>query len=527
MCRDIQCDDTRYLYFDGSCALKSQYENPLCYMMSFKLSHTTNGEFIPWNMAEGVINSMKEVDLGEWQVEFLDIEVYIKESESDNNLVEYIIFNGLTDNVTIAGNILIAFENDISYSAAALNMLLEVVAYNITYFNGQYSHELPRIQMEPVHDTLVKLEIEGGSNKCFNKTLVFTRKLIQCPFVQLKLAELDINITNGYLFFQEINTTVFSWSEYKLNSDSVFLCLSDYKRIYANLPKRSIRTIEIPRFLNEVSLKNLLSLICVCMSIVCLLLTMGMLICIPEFHTHPGLNTLILCICLLVAQTVYQFGVGQANLPDWLCKMIGAVSHLSWLSVMFSMNVCSLDMFLIFRKLRVVRIDSPVRKVLQRVVYILTLSLLFLAINISVSLSISEGNDVGYGGTICYISSRNMQIVTFIVPSVLTIVTNIVLYIFVVFKIGKNSIRSAGLNQERNYFGIYARLSTLTGFTWIVGFALLLVQNEVLEYVFIILNASQGIFIMMAFVLNRRLLNQCMEKISALRSETRSTRISN
>ena len=52
------------------------------------------------------------------------------------------------------------------------------------------------------------------------------------------------------------------------------------------------------------------------------------------------------------------------------------------------------------------------------------------------------------------------------------------------------------------------KLSTLTGFTWIVVVLLLLIQNEVLEYMFILLNASQGLFITIAFAFDSRLVNQ-------------------
>ena len=41
----------------------------------------------------------------------------------------------------------------------------------------------------------------------------------------------------------------------------------------------------------------------------------------------------------------------------------------------------------------------------------------------------------------------------------------------------------------------YARLSTLIGVTWIFGFINLLIRHDILEYLFIVLNASQGDFI--------------------------------
>ena len=85
-------------------------------------------------------------------------------------------------------------------------------------------------------------------------------------------------------------------------------------------------------------------------------------------------------------------------------------------------------------------------------------------------------------------------------------------------KVNKTSIKSADLHQERHYLEIYAQLSTLTGFTWLAGFLLILIQSEVLEYIFILLNASQGIFIMIAFSFNRRLWKTCCKRYNGTKS---------
>ena len=135
----------------------------------------------------------------------------------------------------------------------------------------------------------------------------------------------------------------------------------------------------------------------------------------------------------------------------------------------------------------------------------------FVVINIVVSLASSSGQNIGYVGSNCYLSSITLQLITFAVPSAAIIICNILLFGFVVFKIKKFSTSSANLKQERNYLEIYARLSTLTGLTWVFGFLQLILRFETLEYVFILLNASQCVFILVAFVLNRRVLSLCIK----------------
>ena len=50
------------------------------------------------------------------------------------------------------------------------------------------------------------------------------------------------------------------------------------------------------------------------------------------------------------------------------------------------------------------------------------------------------------------------------------------------------------------------KMSTLTGVGWIFGFLGILTNVEVFEYLFIVANATQGLFLMVSFVCNRRVL---------------------
>jgi hypothetical protein len=51
---------------------------------------------------------------------------------------------------------------------------------------------------------------------------------------------------------------------------------------------------------------------------------------------------------------------------------------------------------------------------------------------------------------------------------------------------------------------IFAKLSTITGATWIFGLLYAWTNMVVFSYMFIVLNAGQGVFIMFAFIFNRR-----------------------
>ncbi|XP_055954308.1 uncharacterized protein LOC130010588 [Patella vulgata] len=51
---------------------------------------------------------------------------------------------------------------------------------------------------------------------------------------------------------------------------------------------------------------------------------------------------------------------------------------------------------------------------------------------------------------------------------------------------------------------MYVKMSSLTGFTWLIGFIAIITQSEPLIYIFIVINASQGGFLFLSFVCNAR-----------------------
>ena len=328
-------------------------------------------------------------------------------------------------------------------------------------------------------------------------------KLYLCPFLELKAIELSAEMVNGSLYFKGDRSNSFSekW-EFSQTGDTIQLCVEDFKA----LSKGSKIQISI------VAPKQLLAFFCVCLSIICLLITIITYLIFPELQSQPGINTLILCISLLFAQTMYQFGVGQRSMPNLACAVVGGICHFLWLSVMFAMNICSVEMFFAFKTVNNLPAKFCWNKTVRNILYVILCSSTLVIVNIVVSLATSGGNHSGYGGSICYLSSELMQLITFFVPSVGTVTANILLFLYVVIKIGTTRISSAKLNQERNYLGIYARLSTLTGITWTFGFLQYFLHEDILEYIFIVLNASQGVFIMVAFVLNKKICALCRKR---------------
>ena len=350
-------------------------------------------------------------------------------------------------------------------------------------------------------------------------------KLHFCPFVKIAVSEMSIKIENGFLIVEDMfPNIIFSKWKYAIRNNKILYCVDDFQSIYDAVAwPEGNSSIDDSR---AISTSRIVSFICVCISIVCLFITICTYIGTPKLRTQPGISNVILCVSLLLAQTFYQFGAGQTSLSYVACSVIGAFCHFFWLCVMFSMNACSLQMFSIFRTR--VRL-SPIfnwKTTVKTVLYVMSSSVSFVIINLVVSLLTSGGTRSGYVGGICYLSDFLMHLITFIIPTAATICINLFLFSYVVFVIRKASYLASKLNQDRNYFAIYARLSTLTGITWIFGYLYLFVESKIIEYLFIGFNGCQGVFLMMAFVLKRKRCSVFRRRSAIAKTDSISTRVS-
>ena len=72
-------------------------------------------------------------------------------------------------------------------------------------------------------------------------------------------------------------------------------------------------------------------------------------------------------------------------------------------------------------------------------------------------------------------------------------------------KHGQNNLARQASGNRRSNLSIYARLSTLMGFTWLFGLlALVVTSTTVFWYFFVISTSLQGVLIALAFVVNAK-----------------------
>ena len=534
MCRDIHCAEHRYLE-SFECVIKQGQTVSKCYQLFVKLN-VSQGQIYA-TLFNGITNMLLTVQrvLDMVPLDFTSLRkftIYKKNLENDNfRLIDYVVAELL---VETRGTPESDTEVKIYQNLHGNSFIMDGVTYDTeldTYVTEFVTHKAfpePIEMLRIPHSNLSLSELlppvysesfpadNDGENLCSGNMSSPYYKIRFCPYLEIDLGEWNIEIENGTLRLEkEFTTQSFTKWEYAITENGLIICLEDFQSIYASLPSRE--TVK-PSTNDTISTKRILAFICSILSLVSLLITIVVYLLLPKLQSQPGINNVILCICLFLAQSLYQFGAGQTSLSYWECSLIGAFSHFFWLSAMFSMNSCSVQMFLIFKSSVKVTPKFRMKHTLKYVSYVVFASLACVVINVTVSVIKSGGQESGYGGNICYISSYIMNVVTFIIPTGCTVIANIVLFAYVIFKIEKSNVSSTKMNVERNYFGVYARLSTLTGLTWIFGFILLFVESEVCEYLFIIFNASQGLLIMIAFIFNHRVFSLCCGEKGLIRT---------
>lgn len=336
--------------------------------------------------------------------------------------------------------------------------------------------------------------------------------LYRCPSITINSSEFNsLRIVNG-IHIHDLNINlddneIMLENYFNSSNFSFRMCVDKYESLvepYIHDKEKN----NTPCSDTDLSIKGVVSVVCTVISMSFLVITMVTYLVYKELRTQPGFNNMILCASLFVAQGLFQFGIGQAcNVSEMVCESIGMLVHFSWLFVLFWMNVCCVHMFRVFRRTSINAAKTvSIKLTFIYITYGLIGSGVFVSINVMVALFEGSVSTIGYGGVLCYISDNRMITYVFVVPVGMLVLFNISLYILVVMKI-KRTPKVQSDNKplvERNYFKIYIKLSTLTGGTWLFGFVYLLWQIDAVEYIFIILHASQGVLLFFSFMFNSR-----------------------
>lgn len=357
-------------------------------------------------------------------------------------------------------------------------------------------------------------------------TFYDVNKITPCPKVFTKTSNENIrwqNTLNGSLIADNgfrIDSSMFYFIHELYHYDlGIQLCLDAYQQyIKHNVPSASDVSLE------GLTVVAIVSAVCSCLSVLALFTTFLTFWFLPTLrHSLPGKNNLMLTSVMLCSQVMFLVSsfapLGSKSLS---CQIVGCLVHCFWLLSMFWMNVCTYHMLRVLTQAKLASLSSGNRQFLKYHTYATTSTILFVSINIVYTEV--QYSSFGYGKFTCYISYPEMILSTFALPTTLVIVSNICMFLFVIWQISKAPSVSKNVKNERNDIIVFAKLSTITGFTWVFGIVNIWLELVVFDYIFSVLNASQGVFIFLAFIVNARVSGKFKDRLSSFSSKRWSSR---
>ena len=131
-------------------------------------------------------------------------------------------------------------------------------------------------------------------------------------------------------------------------------------------------------------------------------------------------------------------------------------------------------------------------------------------VGICVVLDDQDALKIGYGESeICWLTEDNAYTYFVTIPIAVLLLFNIISFVIAAVYLRKHSQITAAKQasgNRRSNLSIYAKLSTLMGFTWLFGLlALVVTSTTVFWYFFVILTSLQGVFVAVAFVVNAKI----------------------
>ena len=211
--------------------------------------------------------------------------------------------------------------------------------------------------------------------------------------------------------------------------------------------------------------------------------------------SEPNRPMFLLSCCLLLSHVTFLVGP-QLSFSYPLCYAAGLLLHWAFMLSFSWMTAVAFDL------LNRVSQAAKLQKASNQKTPVSKLLLPFLVPSLILipSVAIPESKlpvawKPQYGLDLCWFNSNNALMVFFVAPvafyvlltAVLTTVTAIKLWLTM-----KNPNR-----ENKNKFVVFLKLSLITGSSWIFGFIAVPSENAVLFVLFVILNASQGLFLLL------------------------------
>uniref|UniRef100_A0A2C9LC99 G-protein coupled receptors family 2 profile 2 domain-containing protein n=1 Tax=Biomphalaria glabrata TaxID=6526 RepID=A0A2C9LC99_BIOGL len=239
---------------------------------------------------------------------------------------------------------------------------------------------------------------------------------LTCSFVTFDRGQFDVtfvtnNIPPRVKIIVDANMTKVNISDVKdLNmvqiteDGNLNICHEVLDREFKSIMSKKVQVSSRETGLSTV--KYLMNLILVCVSMLALTLTIITYLKFPSLQNLAGRNNIFLCFTLLLAQLFLIVGSEITTIGP-VCTTIGVCIHFCWIWAFTWTFICSYSMFKVFTsKTRPSHKSNSLKlQTIKRFLISLAVPIVIIASVVIISMVTTNGNNIGYGTTSCFLDT--------------------------------------------------------------------------------------------------------------------------
>ena len=301
--------------------------------------------------------------------------------------------------------------------------------------------------------------------------------------------------------YSMVTKSWFHYGEYSRINGSLWLCVT--KNYTWQTGRRLVKLSSIHNTI--LGYGTVVSFIMSIVSIIILLVIYSMF---SALRNLPGKNLMLFSAVLALAQSSWLIQNAVITKSPGLCPTMNVVMQYLFLATFTCSLAIAIHSFATFNALSKGKLTrrSKGGLFLKYVILGLGLPLLYVAccliLDTNNVLPFSYGTSSGH----CWFGTARALCMGFLYPAFFLLLCNMVLFFATLRVINKCSKASKKLAERtgtanRQHFGIYVRMSTVMGFTWIVAvFNILFPDVIAFDYIFTFVNGFQGVYLAFAFL---------------------------
>ncbi|XP_055886850.1 adhesion G protein-coupled receptor E5-like isoform X2 [Biomphalaria glabrata] len=386
-------------------------------------------------------------------------------------------------------------KNTIVLSKDSFDDLAEITSYSILVIKRQESSE-PQLSRTNTSRTISALKIVSDiiAVSVDADQGITLKSPLTLTFGVSNLTQLESHVTPACVYLHTSVSGHVTWSRKgcltESFTDDQIICKCNHLTSFAVLMG--------PKQLAEYQALTALTITGCSVSILCLIITIVVYLYLWRYVKSERSVLLVnLCVCMLISYLVFLVGIDKTNDQN-LCQFIAIFLHYSLLCVFFNFLSQGLALYKYIFNMS----GQPRMEILLSVTYMTPL----LIVGVTALVNKAEG----YGtSNYCWLSVNKGFIWSFLGPVILILLVNSAVLSVIIKTIQSTRAMSDKTHAERAQSAARTImvLTPLFGLTWTFGLLSLLTDLLPIQYLFVMFNTFQGLFICVIYcVKNKQIL---------------------